>query len=277
MQNIVPKFRIIIPARFASTRLPGKALLDIAGKPMLQHVYERASLSGATETVIATDDEKILAAANKFGAPVCMTASSHKTGTDRVSEAVNILGYDDDDIVVNVQGDEPLISVLNIQQVAENLFHHPDAVMATLCARITTAEDLFNPNVGKVVFDHANYALYFSRAPIPWDRERFAALPQDKELLKTIDFSKDHYYRHIGIYAYRGSFLRKYVQLAQSPIELIESAEQLRILWYGYRVHVDVAREAGGIAVDTAEDLAKVRKEFEVNKFNKVGNGQKKL
>ena len=242
------KFSVIIPARYASTRLPGKPLVDIAGKPMVQHVYERAMESGATRVCIATDDERIARAAASFGAEAIMTSPDHPSGTDRLAEAVTLLGLDDDHIVVNLQGDEPMMPASLIHQVAEDLHAHAGAAVATLCERITTAAELFDPHVVKVVMDEAGNALYFSRAVIPWDREAFSitteALPEQAE-----------HYRHIGLYAYRAGFIREYVRWPACPLERMESLEQLRVLWRGRRIHVSVAAQRPGPAVDTEEDL----------------------
>lgn len=246
-------FHILIPARYASSRLPGKPLLDIGGKTMLQWVYERAQISGAQSVVIATDDPRIEEAAHGFGAEVCMTSADHRSGSDRLAEAVTLLGYGDDEIVVNLQGDEPLMPPVLLRQVAESLEEHRDAAVATLCTRIHTAADLFDPHVVKVVSDSNGYALYFSRAVIPWDRDAFAIttteLPPQSE-----------HFRHLGLYAYRTGFLKRYVRLAPCHLEQMESLEQLRVLWHGERIHVAEAAELPGPGVDTAEDLERVRR-----------------
>lgn len=249
------KFSVVIPARYAASRLPGKPLLDIAGKPMVQHVYERAIQSGAEKVIIATDDDRIRIAAEGFGAEVCMTSPTHRSGTDRLSEVAERLAMSDDRIVVNVQGDEPLMPPALIHQVAENLATHTQASMSTLCARITSAEELFNPNAVKVVMDAAGIALYFSRAPIPWDRDAFA---KSKEALPA----RSVHYRHIGLYAYRAGFLHQYVQWPPCPLEETESLEQLRALWHGKKIHVDVAVEPPPPGVDTQQDLEVVRRRF---------------
>ncbi len=245
------KFSVIIPARYASTRLPGKPLVDIAGKPMVQHVYERAMESGATRVCIATDDERIARAAASFGAEAIMTSPDHPSGTDRLAEAVTLLGLDDDHIVVNLQGDEPMMPASLIHQVAEDLHAHAGAAVATLCERITTAAELFDPHVVKVVMDEAGNALYFSRAVIPWDRDAFSVTTE------TLPEQAEHY-RHIGLYAYSAGFIREYVQWPACPLERMESLEQLRVLWQGRRIHVTVAGEHPGHAVDTEEDLERV-------------------
>ncbi len=251
--TVRPRFRVIIPARYASTRLPGKPLLEIAGRPMLQHVWERARASGADEVVIATDDERIRRAAEGFGARVIMTAASHRSGTDRLAEAVEQLGCAAGDVIVNVQGDEPQMPPENVAQVAANLERHGDAGVATLCEPIRTAEELFNPNVVKVVFDHAGYALYFSRAPIPWERDAFAAAPE------ALPEGAGHY-RHLGIYAYRAGFLREYVAWPGCALEHSEALEQLRVLWQGRRIHVAEAHMRPPAGVDTEADLERVRR-----------------
>lgn len=247
------KFDVIIPARYASTRLPGKVLRDLAGRPMLEHVYRRALESGAGRVVIATDDERIALAARAFGAEVCMTASGHRSGTERLAEAALKLNLGDAGIVVNVQGDEPLIPPAIIEQAARNLAAHPQASVATLCELITEADDLFDPNVCKVVVDSEGYALYFSRAPIPWHRQAFASgrqhLPDDTQ-----------HFRHIGLYAYRAGFLKQYAGWPATVLEQTEALEQLRVLWHGHRIHIDVALETPGPGVDTEHDLARVER-----------------
>lgn len=245
-------FRVVIPARYASSRLPGKPLLDIAGKPMVQHVYERASSCGAHSVVVATDDNRIAEAVTDFGGEVCLTSEEHPSGTDRLAEVVSMMGYPDEDIIVNMQGDEPLIPPQLIQQVAMDLTQFPDASISTICTPIDTVEELFNPNVVKVVMDKQHYAIYFSRATIPWHRDAFM---KDKASMPDAT----QYHRHLGIYAYRSSFLKHYSSLAISPLEQIESLEQLRAIWHGYRIHVSVAVEPPGMGVDTEEDLLLVR------------------
>lgn len=247
------KFSVIIPARYASTRLPGKALIDICGKPMIQHVYERALESGASAVYIATDDKRIEASAKKFAAKVILTADTHRSGTDRLAEAVNYLSCNDDDIIVNLQGDEPLMPAGLIEQVAKDLHEHHDASVSTLCTPIHSADDVANPNVVKVVFSKTGYALYFSRAPIAWEREHF----------RISDFrpSGHHmHYRHIGLYAYRASFLSRYVTWPTCDIEQMESLEQLRVLWNGDRIHISEASAIPPPGVDTQEELERVRR-----------------
>ena len=248
-------FTVLIPARFASTRLPGKPLADIAGKPIVVRVAERAQGSGAARVVVATDDARVEAAVAAHGIAVCMTRADHPTGTDRLAEAAALLALPDDAIVVNVQGDEPLLDPALMRRMAEVLAARPDAAIATACHPIDDAAEAFNPNVVKVVLDAAGYALYFSRATIPWARDAFAAardaLPAGLPL-----------YRHYGLYAYRVSFLRAYPRLAPAPIERFEALEQLRALWHGYRIAVEVTHGTPAPGIDTPEDLARVRALF---------------
>ncbi|AIR68139.1 3-deoxy-manno-octulosonate cytidylyltransferase [Dickeya fangzhongdai] len=242
-------FTAIIPARYASTRLPGKPLADIHGKPMVVHVMERARESGASRVVVATDHADVARAIELAGGEVCLTSPDHNSGTERLAEVIDRYGFADDEIIVNVQGDEPLIPPVIIRQVADNLAGSR-AGMATLAVPITTCEEAFNPNAVKVVTDAEGYALYFSRATIPWERDRFA---------ESRDAIGDHFLRHIGIYAYRAGFIRRYVGWAPSQLEKIEMLEQLRVLWYGEKIHVAVAKEVPSVGVDTPEDLARVR------------------
>ncbi|MFT3741182.1 MAG: 3-deoxy-manno-octulosonate cytidylyltransferase [Gammaproteobacteria bacterium] len=245
-------FKVIIPARFASTRFPGKVLADILGKPMIQHVYERAAESGAEDVIIATDDDRIRKAAEGFGATVCMTAPEHRSGTERLAEAVVALGYLEDDIIVNLQGDEPLVPPSVIRQVAEDLEKYPNARVATLYEPIKTIEELFNPHHVKVVMNKRGYALYFSRAPVAWDREHFHMPPEKNQKLMTAHF------RHVGIYAYRVNFLQEYMEWEVSPLEEMEQLEQLRVLWNGGRVHLTEAHAGVPIDVNTEADLKQV-------------------
>ncbi len=239
-------FVVIIPARYASSRLPGKPLALIGDKPMIQHVYERARLANADRVVVATDDKRIQTAVESFGGEVCMTAAEHESGSDRLAEVCQKLQVSADTIVVNVQGDEPFISSANIGQVAENLAQS-DCPMATLSTPILEAEEVFNPNVVKVVTDKRGYALYFSRASIPWQRGAF-----DQQ--KVADLTACQ--RHIGIYAYRAGFLADYVKMPVSKLEKLESLEQLRVLENGFKIHIDVAQDVPGMGIDTPEDLA---------------------
>ena len=244
-------FKIIIPARYASSRLPGKPLLDIAGKPMLQHVYERAIESEATEVIIATDDDRIKQSAKSFGAKVCMTKRDHPSGTDRLAEVASIFQFNDDHIIVNLQGDEPCLPSELINQVAADLAQNCNADIATLYSRITQLEQVFDPNIVKVILDIDGYALYFSRAPIPWIRDHFSK--------KSIPDMTLPHYRHIGLYAYRTSFLTHYAELSSSLIEQAESLEQLRALFHGKKIHLSEAKINSGHGVDTMADLLLVR------------------
>lgn len=239
-------FYVVIPARYASTRLPGKPLSLIGDKPMIQHVYERAMLSGAKKVIVATDDARIEAAVKEFGGDVCMTRDDHVSGSDRLAEVCQQLSFVDNDIVVNVQGDEPFISPENISQVAANLAEHNDCVMSTLSTPIIDNDEIFNSNVVKVVSSVSGKALYFSRAPIPWQRGSF-----EEQKVGANDFCQ----RHIGIYAYRAGFLAMYVQMPPAEIEKLESLEQLRVLANGHQIHVEAAQEVPGLGVDTEEDL----------------------
>ncbi|WP_416308679.1 3-deoxy-manno-octulosonate cytidylyltransferase [Neptunicella sp. SCSIO 80796] len=248
------QFTVVIPARYASSRFPGKPLADIHGKPMIQHVYQRATEAGASQVIVATDDRRIADVVEGFGGQLCMTSDQHESGTERLAEVVDILGLDNDEIVVNVQGDEPFIPAVNIQQVAENLHAFNQAEMATLAVRISDVEEAFNPNVVKVVTDKMGYALYFSRATIPYDRSRF----MDEDIIDDIG---DYYLRHIGIYAYKAGFIKQYVNMQPSGLEQIESLEQLRVLWHGEKIHVDIAREVPPTGVDTPADLQRLIRE----------------
>lgn len=249
-------FRIVIPARHASTRLPGKALADINGKPMVVRVAEAAQRAHASGVWIATDHADILAAVERHGFTAVMTRSDHLSGTDRIAEVAQRLGWGDEEVVVNVQGDEPLIEPALIDAVAEALINDAGAAMATASHAILDVADFFNPHVVKVVCAANGRALYFSRAPIPWDRDGFgvsrAELPRDLPAQ-----------RHIGLYAYRVDFLRQYGQLAASPLERCEALEQLRALWHGYGIRVVSCNQAPAHGVDTYGDLEQVRREFD--------------
>ena len=249
-------FTVVIPARFSSSRLPGKPLQLIAGKPMVQHVWEQARKSSAQQVVIATDDARIVEACQAFGAQVLMTRADHESGTDRLAEVVAALGLPSDAIVVNVQGDEPLIPPAVIDQVAANLAAHGEAGIATLAEPIEDIESLFNPNVVKVAADLDGLALTFSRAPLPWARDQFA---KDRDTLPA----GVPYRRHIGIYAYRAGFLQDFVSWGPCWLETTECLEQLRALWHGVRIHVADAVEAPPAGVDTPEDLQRVRRLLE--------------
>ncbi len=236
-------FIVVIPARYASTRLPGKPLLDIAGKPMIQHVYQRACESEASAVVIATDDQRIADVADGFGAKVVMTRADHQSGTDRIQEVVSTLGLAEHELVVNMQGDEPLIPPATINQVAANLEKHPDAGISSLFHAIHDATELMNPNAVKVVTDAQGYALYFSRSPLPW---------QDAEPI--------HGKRHVGIYAYRVQTLNRFVRWPRSLLEVSERLEQLRAMHHGVRIIMDEAVQRVPAGVDTADDLDAVRR-----------------
>ena len=244
-------FRVVIPCRYASTRLPGKALAPIGAKPMMQWVYERAAAAGAREVLIATDDERIVRAADAFGAEAVMTAASHASGTDRIAEVVRQRGWPAEDIIVNVQGDEPLIPPALIGQLAGLLAAQPQADIATLATPIESLTELLDPNAVKVVSDARGWALYFSRAPIPWNRHGAAA-----------GFASQREYagarRHIGIYAYRAAALAQLAQLPRGALEELEQLEQLRALEHGLRVSVADASERPGPDVNTAADLERV-------------------
>jgi len=245
------QFKIIIPARFASSRLPGKPLRQIAGKPMIQHVYERALASEASEVIIATDDHRIAEAAKCFGADVCMTRDDHISGTDRLAEVAQIRSFHGDDLIVNVQGDEPCLPALLINQVAADLAHHREAAITSLYSPLEHSEQVFDPNIVKVVVDAKGYAMYFSRAPIPWLREHFS------NQRNLADITMPHL-KHVGLYAYRADFLHRYHELPPAPPEQFESLEQLRALYHGNRIHLTEAQVEPGHGVDTEQDLLAV-------------------
>jgi 3-deoxy-manno-octulosonate cytidylyltransferase (CMP-KDO synthetase) len=249
-------FVVVIPARYASTRLPGKALLDIAGKPMVVHVAERARASGAREVWIATDDARIAQAASEHGHQPIMTAVEHLSGTDRIAQAVRERGWTDDTIVVNVQGDEPRIAPALIRDVAAALARRTDASMSTACHALHRASDLFDPNVVKVVLDAQGDALYFSRATIPWARDAFA---QSRDTIPP----GLPIYRHIGIYGYRCGFLRCYAALEAPAVERFEALEQLRALWHGHKIAVTITEQSPEAGVDTPQDLEAIRRLFD--------------
>lgn len=243
-------FIVVIPARLNSARLPGKPLLDIAGKPMVVHVAEKAAASGAQSVWVATDHQQVADAVKHHGFNACLTRTEHASGTERIAEVARQKGFADDMLIVNVQGDEPLIAPQLIREVAQHLDDHTEAQVATACHPIHQREELFNPNVVKVVLDSEGHALYFSRAPIPHARDAFA---------QNVCPEKLPAYRHIGIYAYRAGFLKTYARLDPSPLEQFEALEQLRVLWHGYRIGVVITRHAPGAGVDTPEDLQRVR------------------
>jgi 3-deoxy-manno-octulosonate cytidylyltransferase (CMP-KDO synthetase) len=244
-------FHVLIPARLASTRLPDKPLADLGGKPMVVRVAERALASGAVRVVVACDDPRIAEACGAHGVAAVLTRSDHASGSDRLAEACGLLGIDGEEIVVNVQGDEPLIDPALIRQCAATLAARPECVMSTAAYAIANEGEFHNPNVVKVVLDAAGLALYFSRAPIPWWRDARGALPRVPAAL-----------RHVGIYAYRAAFLRRFPTLSAAAVEQTEALEQLRVLWHGHRIAVHVAEAAPGPGVDTPEDLARVRALF---------------
>lgn len=245
-------FTVLIPARYASSRLPGKPLADIAGKPMIVRVAERARASGALRVVVATDDQRIVDRAKVHGVDALMTRADHATGTDRLAEAARLLGLGPEAIVVNVQGDEPLLEPALIRRMAEVLAGAPDAAIATACHSIDDPQEAFNPNVVKVVLDARNYALYFSRATIPWARDAFGGQ------VRTIPAGLP-LFRHYGLYAYRVGFLARYPTLAPAPIERFEALEQLRALWHGFRIVVEITGGTPAPGVDTPADLERVR------------------
>lgn len=244
-------FKIVIPARFASSRLPGKPLISLAGKPMIQHVYERALATGVEDIVIATDDERIEQAAKNFGAQVVMTSPKHENGTERIAEVARIKNWSADSVIVNLQGDEPLIPKSLIELTAKGLLENPEAGMSSICTPIHCDADAFNPNVVKVVLNKDNFALYFSRASIPWDRDAY----KNNQSHKT---EKMPVYRHIGMYGYRVSFLQQYSAMQPCVLESTEALEQLRALWYGVKIHMGVIDQAPGHGVDTLEDAQRV-------------------
>jgi 3-deoxy-manno-octulosonate cytidylyltransferase (CMP-KDO synthetase) len=259
-------FTAIIPARFASSRFPGKALADIGGRPMVVRVADRARESGARGVYVATDHRDIAAAVERYGHQAVMTRGDHATGTDRIAEVVERLGLAADSLVVNVQGDEPMIEPGLIRAVATLLADTPEAAMATACHPIRDMGELFNPNIVKVVLDHAGLARYFSRAPVPFARDAFAdAHDPSKPALASVRTLPAGLpcYRHIGIYAYRADFLRLYPRLERSQLEKFEALEQLRALWHGYAIAVAVRQDAPPIGVDTAEDLERARALFD--------------
>jgi 3-deoxy-manno-octulosonate cytidylyltransferase (CMP-KDO synthetase) len=245
-------FTIVIPARFDSSRLPGKPLMDIAGKPMIEWTWQQAKKSGAERIIIATECENVKAVCEAFGAEVCLTGNHHQSGTERIAEVIDLSGISGDDIVVNVQGDEPMLPPELIHQVAEGLEIHHDISMATLCEPINDIQTVFDSNAVKVYRDFANRAISFSRAPLPWSRDSFA---EDNKTLPE----NWAYKRHIGLYAYRAGFVKQYVAWPECELERVEKLEQLRVLWHGEKILVLDALCDAGVGVDTAEDLEKVR------------------
>ncbi|OFC71753.1 3-deoxy-manno-octulosonate cytidylyltransferase [Alteromonas confluentis] len=239
-------FTVIIPARFGSSRFPGKPLADINGKPMIQHVVERAEEAGASSVIVATDDQRIADVASAFS-KVVMTSPDHESGTERLSEVIRLQGISDDTLIVNVQGDEPFVPAANIRQVVENLSRREDVAITTLATEMQSSEDVLNPNMVKVVRNAKGEALYFSRSAIPFARGSMLSNPLNNDPAGFL--------RHIGLYAYRAGYVCQYVDYTPSALEHIESLEQLRALWYGDKIHVDVAVEPPPVGIDTPEDL----------------------
>ena len=246
-------FTIIIPARFESSRLPGKPLMDIHGKPMIQWTWQQAKKSGAERIIIATESQQVKEACEAFGAEVCLTGDQHQSGTERIAEVIELANIADDEIIVNVQGDEPMLPAELIHQVAEGLETHTKTQMATLCEPIENVETVFDPHAVKVSRDVNHFAINFSRAPLPWSRDTFAG--QDKTL--PVNWA---YKRHIGLYAYRAGFVKQYVTWPECELEQVEKLEQLRVLWHGEDILVLDALCDAGVGVDTAQDLEQVRK-----------------
>lgn len=248
-------FKVVIPARYASSRLPAKPLLEIGGQPMIRHVIARAAESGASEIIVATDDERIAEVCADTAATALLTGTWHRSGSERLAEVIERLGWAPETLVVNLQGDEPGMPAVLLAEVAANLARVGDAApMATLAVPISEVGTLFDPHVVKVVTDAAGFALYFSRAPLPWHRDEFlgerSTLPLETPFL-----------RHVGLYAYRAGFLARYVGWEPAPLERAESLEQLRVLWHGERIHVGLASVEPGHGIDTPEDLARARAE----------------
>jgi len=253
------RFKVVIPARYASTRLPGKPLLNIAGKPMIAHVCERAQEADAEEVIVATDDDRIFQTVSDLGIRAVMTRTDHQSGTERITEVARQCGWEGDQIIVNLQGDEPLIPPAYIREVAAALAGQQQAGIATLAAEIKDHEEIFNPNAVKVVLNIAGYALYFSRAPIPWERDRFTSAGGKPSGVVP-------YLRHIGMYAYTVDFLNRYCLWDASPLESVESLEQLRILWHGEAVLVKTVDKPPAAGVDTKEDLVRVEQVLHLNR-----------
>ena len=243
---------VIIPARYGSTRFHAKLLQDLAGKPIIQHVYERSLQAKADQVVVATDDQRIVDVVTSFSGKAILTDTTHHSGTERIAEAIDILKLRDDDIVINVQGDEPMLHPELVDQIVDNLQKYPRFKMATLCERFTELADLQDPNKVKVIFNHDGSARYFSRSVIPFARDHFRENPE--VMPDDID-----YYLHLGIYAYRASFVKRYVTWPQAPWEKVEALEQLRVLWNDELIHVAEACQKIGPGIDTQEDLERVR------------------
>lgn len=244
-------FKVVIPARYGSSRLPGKPLLNLSGRPMILRVCDTARQAGAEQVIVATDDKRILDVVKNEGFDAVMTRTTHESGTERLAQVAEIYQWDSKEIIVNLQGDEPLIPAEYIALVADSLAQQNTAGIATLAAEISEIEEVFNPNAVKVVLDKFNYALYFSRAAVPWDREQFQQVEKAR-------ISTNTYLRHIGMYAYTVGFLRRYVQWSPSELEKIELLEQLRILWEGEKIFVAQVEKAPEAGVDTREDLLRV-------------------
>jgi len=249
------KFHIIIPARYASTRLPGKPLLEINGKPLIQHVYESACQCDAEKVYIATDDIRVQEVAKSFAAEVIMTAAEHLSGTDRLAEVASILKLNDEEIIVNLQVDEIGVPASLIHQLAKGLYDHPEHSISTLCERIDNNADINDPNVVKVVIDQNNTALYFSRA----------AIPHLRQSQKQDQFQQQNYFKHLGIYAYRAGYLKKFTATPVCDLERSESLEQLRALYTGEKIYIEEACAPAGIGIDTEEDLNKARQKFQTS------------
>lgn len=253
-------FKVVIPARYGATRLPGKPLLPIAGKPMIAHVCQRALEAEAEQVVVATEDQRIFDAVSDLGIQVVMTAAHHQSGTERIAEVAELLSWQAEDIIVNLQGDEPLIPPNYIRDLAGSLAEQSQASMATLAAKIPHEAEIFNPNAVKVVLDKNNCALYFSRAPIPWSRATFP----DQH---SIEQAALPHLRHIGLYAYTFGFLQRYCQWSASPLETVESLEQLRVLWHGEKILVNVVESTPEAGVDTEDDLKRVEQRLLATKL----------
>lgn len=247
-------FTVILPARYDSSRLRGKPLMDIAGKPMIEWTWLQAKKSGASRIIIATESEQVKQMCEAFGAEVCMTLATHQSGTERIAEVIDLLGFSDDEIIVNVQGDEPMLPPELIVQVADGLSTHPFVKMATLCEPIDDVHTVFDPHAVKVIRNQQDFALNFTRAPMPWSRDTFG----DEPTLPT----NWHYKRHIGLYAYRAGFVKQYVAWPECALEQVEKLEQLRVLWHGESILVLDALCDAGVGVDTQKDLDKVRQQM---------------
>lgn len=258
-------FVVVIPSRYQSERLPGKPLIDIHGKTMIQRVYEQAVASNASEVIVATDDERIFSHVQDFGGKVCMTDPGHRSGTDRIHEVGLIKKFSPDQIVVNVQGDEPLIPPGVINQVAQNILKF-DVSMATLGEPIESSQEVFDPNIVKVITDESGHAIYFSRAPVPWVRDRYGSDPDPDKLVlepEQEEVRNSVLLRHLGVYAYKFSLLENYVRWGEAPIEKLEKLEQLRVLWKGIKIHVEKSVEPFPPGIDTQTDLDRALKHLQ--------------